>query len=359
MAEELLVTAGAGQTRQVVVGSFARFGTATPVVIAGPCSVESDRQIHQAAEGVAAAGGHMLRGGAFKPRTSPYAFQGLGAEGLRHLRAAGAAVGLPVVTEVLDAQDVGLVAEHADMLQIGARSMQNFGLLRAAGRSGRPILLKRAAGATVDEWLHAAEYILAEGNDQVVLCERGIRSFEPHTRATLDLAGAVAARQRTSLPVIADPSHATGRRELVVPMACAAVASGLDGIIVEVHPDPDRSVSDAAQTISIEAFAALMRRLHLPARTSDLAGLRDAVDDLDEEILRLLAQRMALSAHIGDAKRSCGLPVFQPGRERAILERLADRGQGHLRPAAVTAIWTAILSESRARQGHAPAQETR
>jgi len=358
MAEELLVTEGAGQTRQVDVGSFVRFGAATPVVIAGPCSVESERQIQEAAEAVAAAGAHMLRGGAFKPRTSPYAFQGLGAEGLRHLAKAGRAAGLPVVTEALDAQDVALVAEHADMLQIGARSMQNFSLLRAAGRSGRPVLLKRGAGATLDEWLHAAEYILAEGNARVVLCERGIRSFEPYTRATLDLAGALAARQRTSLPVIADPSHATGRRELVVPMACAAIAGGLDGVIVEVHPDPDRSVSDAAQTISTEAFAGLMRRLHLPPRTADLALLRDAVDDLDEAILRLLERRMALSAHIGEAKRSRGLPVRQPRREQAILQRLADRSGNHLPAAAVTDIWKAILSASRARQGRTATQET-
>jgi 3-deoxy-7-phosphoheptulonate synthase len=358
MAEELLVTAGAGQTRQVVVGSFARFGAATPIVIAGPCSVESERQIQETAQAVAAAGGHMLRGGAFKPRTSPYAFQGLGAEGLRYLRSAGRSSGLPVVTEVLDAQDVGLVAEHADMLQIGARSMQNFTLLRAAGRSGRPVLLKRAAGATVDEWIHAAEYILAEGNDQVVLCERGIRSFEPCTRATLDLAGAAAARQRTSLPVIADPSHATGRRDLVAPMARAAIGAGLDGVIVEVHPDPDRSVSDAAQTISTEEFARLMLSLHLPPRSADLVHLRDAVDSLDEAIFGLISQRMALSSHIGDLKRRHGMPVHQPAREEDILRRLAGRGQDALPPAAVTAIWTAILAASRARQGYA-ARESR
>ena len=358
MAEELLVTAGAGTTRQVNVGSFVHFGQGLPVIIAGPCSVESERQIHRTAQAVAEAGAHMLRGGAFKPRTSPYSFQGLGAEGLRHLAAAGRATGLPVVTEVLDAQDAGLVSEWADMLQIGARNMQNFGLLRAAGRSGRPVLLKRGAGATLDEWLHAAEYVLAEGNRDVVLCERGIRSFETHTRGTLDLASAVAARRSTSLPVIADPSHATGRRELVVPMARAALAGGLDGVIVEVHPDPDRSVSDAAQTISTEMFAELMRSLHLPPRTLDLTLLRSAVDDLDEAILHLLEQRMALSARIGQAKESQGLPVHQPGREDDIVQRLARSPRTHLTPAAVTSIWGAILSASRARQGHA-AQESR
>lgn len=359
MAEELLVTEGAGQTRQVDVGSFVRFGAGTPVVIAGPCSVESERQIRETAEAVAAAGAHMLRGGAFKPRTSPYAFQGLGAEGLSYLEAAGKATGLPVVTEVLDAQDVPLVAASADMLQIGARSMQNFGLLRAAGRSGRPVLLKRGQGATLDEWLHAAEYILAAGNHQVVLCERGIRSFEPYTRATLDLGGALAARQGTSLPVIADPSHATGRRELVAPLAAAIIASGLDGVMLEVHPDPDSSLSDAAQTISTQTFAQLMRRLQLPPRTSDLALLRDAVDELDEAIWRLLERRMTLSTHIGEAKRRRGLPVRQPGRERAIMQRLAARGGSHLTPAAVGEIWTAILAASCDRQGRTAAQETR
>ncbi len=359
MAEELLVTNDAGKTRQVVVGSFARFGGGTPVVIAGPCSVESERHIRETADAVASAGAHMLRGGAFKPRTSPYAFQGLGLKGLRYLATAGQATCLPVVTEVLDVQDVAPVAELADMLQIGARSMQNFGLLRAAGRSGRPVLLKRAAGATVDEWLLAAEYILVEGNDQVVLCERGIRSFEPSTRATLDLAGAVAARLRSSLPVIADPSHATGRRDLVLPMAAAAIASGLDGLIVEVHKDPDRSISDASQTISTESFASLMRKLQLPPRTRDLGLLRDAVDDMDEAILGLIDRRMALTARIGDEKRSRGLPVWQPGREEAILQRLADRGGSHLSPAAVNDIWAAILAASRTRQGRASAQEGR
>ncbi len=359
MAEELLVTEGAGQTRVVNVGSFVRFGDSAPVVIAGPCSVESERQIIETAEAVAAAGAHMLRGGAFKPRTSPYSFQGLGLDGLRYLRAAGRATGLPVVTEVMDVQDVGPVAESADMLQIGARSMQNFSLLRAAGRSGRPVLLKRGAGATLDEWLHAAEYVLAEGNRDVVLCERGIRSFEPYTRNTMDLASALAARQRTSLPVIADPSHATGRRELVVPMARAVISSGLDGVILEVHPNPDGSLSDAAQTISTDAFAALMRSLHIAPRSADLAQLRDAVDELDEAIVKLIDQRMALSARIGEVKRHHGLPVRQLSREQAILQRLSTRRDGHLTPAAVTDIWTAILSASRERQGRTAAQEGR
>jgi len=356
MAEELLVSEGAGRTRQVVVGSFARFGSAEPVVIAGPCAVESAEQILRAAEGVAEAGAHVLRGGAFKPRTSPYAFQGLGRAGLVHLRDAGRAVGLPVVTEVLDAQDVALVADHADMLQIGARSMQNFALLRAAGRSGRPVLLKRGAGATVDEWLHSAEYILAEGNREVVLCERGIRSFEPSTRNTLDLGGALAARRRTSLPVIADPSHACGRRDLVAALAAAVLASGLDGVMLEVHPDPDRSISDAAQSISTGAFAALMRDLHLPPASDDLEVMRDAVDGLDEAILSLLERRMALSARIGEHKRRRGLHPHQPQRERDIIERLCSRSGGRVEPEAVERIWSEILSASRADQGDAAVQ---
>lgn len=219
------------------------------VLIAGPCAVEGLEQIEQSAVMVRRAGASLLRGGAFKPRTSTYAFQGLGMEGVDMLVAAGRRHGLPVVTEVLQARDVEAIAERADVLQVGARNMQNFELLRRLGRCDRPVLLKRGMSATIDEWLHAAEYILAGGNQQVVLCERGIRTFETSTRATLDLAAVPVLRERTHLPIIVDPSHAAGRRDLVVPLALAAVAAGADGLIVECHPRPEEARCDREQAL--------------------------------------------------------------------------------------------------------------
>jgi 3-deoxy-7-phosphoheptulonate synthase len=248
----------------VEVGEL-RFGGREPVLIAGPCSVESEAMILETAQLVARAGGDMLRGGAYKPRTSPYDFQGLGVKGLRHLARARAQTGLPVVTEVLSWEEVPVVAHFADMLQIGARNMQNFSLLRAASRSGKPILLKRGAGATVEEWLMAAEYILAEGNPNVVLCERGIRTFERATRHTLDLNAVALVRERTHLPVVVDPSHAAGVSSLVSPLGLGALAAGASGLIVEVHPRPAEALSDGYQSLDPEAFAELAQRVH-PAR---------------------------------------------------------------------------------------------
>ena len=239
----------------------AAFGSETLVIAAGPCSVESREQIDATAAAVARAGANVLRGGAFKPRTSPYAFQGLGLAGLEMLASAAARSGIAVVTEVLDPRDVAQVAAHADMLQIGARNMQNFPLLRAAGESGRPVLLKRGPAATVEEWLMAAEYLLVAGNDQVVLCERGVRSFDPITRNMLDLAAIPVLRELTHLPVIADPSHGTGVARLVEPMALAALAAGADGLLVEVHPDPAGAASDGPQSLDFRQFSALMGRL--------------------------------------------------------------------------------------------------
>ncbi|HEX5386641.1 MAG TPA: 3-deoxy-7-phosphoheptulonate synthase [Gemmatimonadales bacterium] len=244
-----------------------RFGGAEPVLIAGPCSVEGEAMILETAAVVAQAGGDMLRGGAYKPRTSPYDFQGLGVKGLRYLANARAQSGLPVVTEVLSWEEVAVVAHFADMLQIGARNMQNFSLLRAASRSGRPILLKRGAGATVEEWLMAAEYVLAEGNPNVVLCERGIRTFERATRHTLDLNAVALVRERTHLPVIVDPSHAAGVSSLVPALGLGALAAGACGLIVEVHPDPAKALSDGYQSLDPEQFAALARQVH-PARAA-------------------------------------------------------------------------------------------
>lgn len=227
-------------------------------VIAGPCAVESEEQIVSAARSVRDAGASMLRGGAFKPRTSPYSFQGLQEEGLKLLALARAETGLPVVTEVMDTEDVELVAEYADMLQIGARNMQNFALLKEVGRVGKPVLLKRGLSATIEEWLMAAEYIISAGNQHVVLCERGIRTFETATRNTLDLNAVPVVKQLSHLPIIVDPSHGTGKWSYVTPMARAAVAAGADGLMIEVHPDPEQAVSDGQQSLKPEKFFELM-----------------------------------------------------------------------------------------------------
>jgi chorismate mutase / prephenate dehydratase len=231
------------------------------VVIAGPCSVESDDQINRTALYVREQGAHLLRGGVFKPRTGPYAFQGLGSDGLDMLVAAGKAAGLPIVTEVMTIEQVRPVAEKADVLQIGARNMQNFPLLSAVGKVDRPVLLKRGLSSTIEEWLAAAEYILAQGNGQVILCERGIRTFESATRNTLDLSAVVVLRERTHLPIVVDPSHGTGKRPYVAPMSWAARACGAHGVSIEVHPDPDKALSDGDQSLTFPEFKALMEGL--------------------------------------------------------------------------------------------------
>jgi 3-deoxy-7-phosphoheptulonate synthase len=232
----------------------AAFGGGAFGLIAGPCSVESEEQMFTVARGVKAAGATMLRGGAFKPRTSPYAFQGLGLEGLKLLRAAGDEVGLPVITEVLDVRDAETVAEWADVMQVGARNMQNFMLLEELGKMRKPVLLKRGLSATIEEVLSSAEYVLKGGNRDVIICERGIRTFETFTRNTLDLAAVAAFKILTHLPVIVDPSHATGRRDLIAPMCKAAVSAGADGLIIEVHPDPEHARCDGPQSLDIAAF---------------------------------------------------------------------------------------------------------
>ncbi len=231
------------------------------IVMAGPCSVENERQIMETAEAVAQAGARMLRGGAFKPRTSPYDFQGLELEGLKLLRKAKEATGLGIITEVMSDRDVDLVAEYADCMQVGARNMQNFTLLKTLGSCGRPVLLKRGMSSTVKELLMSAEYIVAHGNPNVILCERGIRTFETVTRNTCDIAAIPALNELTHLPVILDPSHATGKRSLVPALARAGVAIGADGLIVEVHPCPEKAISDGAQSLTLEGFRAMMRDL--------------------------------------------------------------------------------------------------
>jgi 3-deoxy-7-phosphoheptulonate synthase len=231
------------------------------IVMAGPCSVESEKQIMQAAEGVAACGAKLLRGGAFKPRTSPYDFQGLETEGLKLLAQAKRATGLGIITEVMSDRDVDLVAEYADILQIGARNMQNFALLKTLGKCGRPVLLKRGMSSTIRELLMSAEYVVAHGNPNVILCERGIRTFETATRNTCDIAAVAVLDELTHLPVILDPSHAAGKRSLVPALCRAAVAIGADGLLVEVHPWPEKAVSDGAQSLDLAQFRKMMQEL--------------------------------------------------------------------------------------------------
>jgi 3-deoxy-7-phosphoheptulonate synthase len=239
-------------------------------VIAGPCSVENEEQIIASARAVKAAGATALRGGAFKPRTSPYSFQGLKETGLKFLAAARQETGLAIVTEVIAPDDVELVSEYADVLQIGARNMQNYRLLEAAGSSPRAVLLKRGPSATVDEWLLAAEYILDAGNPNVMLCERGIRTFEAHTRFTLPLASAPYIQEKTHLPIVMDPSHGTGHTSLVTAMARASVAAGADGIIVEVHPNPDKAMSDGYQSLNFPQFEEMMKQCRRIAEAMDV-----------------------------------------------------------------------------------------
>lgn len=253
--------AGLRRPVTIVHAGGVAFGGSAPVVVAGPCSVEHRTMLLATARGVRAAGATMLRAGAFKPRTSPYAFRGLGFEGIELLVEMRAATGLPFVTEVLDPRHVERLAATADMLQIGARNMQNYALLEEVGQTRTPVLLKRGMAAPVSELLYAAEYVLAGGNPNVVLCERGIRTFETATRNTLDVAAIPVLKRETHLPVVVDPSHAGGHADLVTPLALAAIAAGADGLLVEVHPEPARALSDGEQSLDLDAFAELMERL--------------------------------------------------------------------------------------------------
>jgi len=252
-------------TDTVIEVDGVRIGGLELTIMAGPCSVESEIQLRTVAEGVKAGGAHILRGGAFKPRTSPYAFQGLEEEGLKLLSEARKLTGLPIVTEVLEPDRVELVAEHADILQIGARNIQNFSLLKEVGQCRRPVLLKRGMATTIKEFLLSAEYVLAGGNRDVILCERGIRTFETATRNTFDISAIPVVKKLSHLPIIADPSHGAGRRDMVAPMARAAVAAGADGLIIEVHCDPDRALSDGAQSMFPAQFDRLMAELRIIA----------------------------------------------------------------------------------------------
>jgi 3-deoxy-7-phosphoheptulonate synthase len=254
---------------QVRIGGTAVVGGKDIVVMAGPCSVESRLQVLDVAHRVKAAGARVLRGGAFKPRTSPYAFQGLEEEGLKLLAEARRETGLPVITEVMEPDKVEVVAEHSDVLQIGARNVQNFSLLRRVGEAGKPVLLKRGMSTSIQEWLLSAEYVLAGGNPNVILCERGIRTFETATRFTLDLNAVPVLKKLTHLPVVVDPSHGTGHWEYVESMAMAAIAAGADGLLIEVHPKPEEALSDGPQSLKPDKFAALMARVRKIAQAVD------------------------------------------------------------------------------------------
>lgn len=266
-------------TPTVVNVGGVRIGGDNFVVMAGPCTIESEEQLYKTAALVKQAGANILRGGAFKPRTSPYSFQGMGVDGLKLLQRVGRHYDLPTVTEVMEPAYVEAVAEYADILQIGARNMQNFPLLREVGQTRKPVLLKRGASATLEEWLMAAEYILAGGNDQVILCERGIKSFDPATRNCLDLGGVAAIMEKTHLPVIVDPSHATGKRSLVTPLGLAAAAMGASGLIVEVHPHPEHALCDGAQSLLPEQLTTLIRGVN------NITGALREVYEPEEEVV--------------------------------------------------------------------------
>lgn len=239
-----------------------RIGSGKPVIIAGPCAVESQEQIYQIAMFVKQKGAGILRGGAYKPRTSPYSFQGLEEKGLEYLKNAGVVYDIPVVSELLDVRDIDTLYKYVDVIQIGSRNMQNFSLLKQVGKTDKPVILKRGMAATYEEWLNAAEYIAAEGNENIILCERGIRTFETHTRNTLDLSAVPVIKNSSILPIIVDPSHGTGRRDLVMPMSLASIAAGADGIMVEVHQYPEIALSDGSQSITLEDFEVLAENVN-------------------------------------------------------------------------------------------------
>jgi 3-deoxy-7-phosphoheptulonate synthase len=309
-----LKLAGLKTARSTIEVNGVTIGGKEIILMGGPCAVESSLQMSQSAETVKKAGGKILRGGVFKPRTSPYSFQGLGLEGLNYLVQAAKEQDLLCVTEVIDAPSLDLVVDKVDIIQIGARNMQNFELLKLAGKINKPIILKRGLSATIEEWLLAAEYILAAGNPQVILCERGIRTFEPSTRNTLDLSAVGVAKELSHLPVIVDPSHAAGRRDLISPLSKAAIAAGADGLLIETHPNPDEAVSDGPQSLTPEQFVQLASELGVVAgsvkrvftfggKGDTLESLRTQIDRADQSIIELLADRMQIVRKIGDQKR--------------------------------------------------------
>ncbi len=338
---------------EVSVGGT-QVGGGALAVIAGPCAVESREDYMKVALAVKEMGATMLRGGAYKPRTSPYSFQGLGVEGLEVLAEARQLTGLPVVTEVMDVRSVEVVARYADVLQVGARNMQNFSLLKEIGSCGKPVLLKRSPSATIEEWIMAAEYILAGGNSQVILCERGIRTFENYTRNTLDISAVPVVKRLTHLPVIVDPSHGTGHSWMVKPMCLAAAAAGCDGLMVEVHHNPPQALCDGPQSLTLEAFKDLMKALKafcaagtacgtaeggtVPEQRASgspdmlLAQLRREIDDVDRRIIELVAARANLVKKVFALKKG---PIRDRERETQVLENAKQLARARGLPAKV------------------------
>jgi 3-deoxy-7-phosphoheptulonate synthase len=350
-----------GRATVVEIGSV-RIGGPDLVLVAGPCSVESESQLRETAFAARAAGATILRGGAFKPRTSPYAFQGLGETGLALLRRIGDETGMAVVTEALDPTQVPLVAAYADAIQIGSRNMHVAPLLRAAGASGLPVLLKRGMSATLEEFLLAAETVLLEGNTGVVLCERGIRTFDTYTRNCLDVGGIAALKRLTHLPVLADPSHATGRRELVVDTALGAVAAGADGLVVEAHADPASALSDADQQLPPEELAELAERVRRVAQavgrsfggappngaadgpTADFVRrLREEISENDRGIVEAINARLELVTRMQRYKAEHGIAFHDPSRERSLVRSLQETNEGPLSPEGLEEILLALL----------------
>jgi 3-deoxy-7-phosphoheptulonate synthase len=332
-------TSNAGRT--VVGVGTVRFGHDPFPVVAGPCAVESEDQINRVAEAVAEAGASVLRGGAYKSGSSPYSFRGLGDEGVGLLAEAGRRAGLPTVTQVLEPRDVAVVTESIDMVEIHSGAMQNFELLREVGRSGRPVLLRRGPSATIDEWLWAAEYLLAEGNDQVVLVERGIRTFGNGSTDTLDISSVPMLRESSHLPVVVDPSHASGGASRVPPLALAAQGVGADGLIVEVHADPEAARSEGPRQLDVGQFDELMVSL-------GVSRLRNRIDLIDREIVRMLARRQDLAMRIGEVKAERDMPVQVPSRERELLDVIREEAvaQG-VNPDHAVQLFELVLEESR------------
>jgi 3-deoxy-7-phosphoheptulonate synthase len=355
MKDARLVTSQELST-QVKVGNCT-FGGEEIVLIGGPCAVESKEQMREAAREARRAGAQVLRGGVFKPRSSPYSFQGLGAEGLGYLVEAAKEQELLTVTEVLDAESLEQVAEEIDIIQIGARSMQNFQLLKLAGRLNKPVILKRGLAATIEEWLYAAEYILAEGNTRVILCERGIRTYETYTRNTLDLSSVGVLKGITNLPVIVDPSHAAGRRDLVSSLAKGAISSGADGLLIEMHPNPVAALCDGEQSLNPAEFLKLSQELGPVAaavgrkhqwylqESNSLETLRTVIDEIDDELVKLLAKRMDIVKQVAGTKRPQHLK--DNAREQEITQRLLKRTENSNCPGElVKVIFQAIFEQS-------------
>jgi len=325
--------AGRKAERSTIEVNGVTIGGKEIILIGGPCAVESSLQMSRSAETVKKAGGKILRGGVFKPRTSPYSFQGLGLEGLNYLVHAAKDQGLLCVTEVIDALSLDLVINEVDIIQIGARNMQNFELLKLVGRINKPIILKRGLSATVEEWLLAAEYILSTGNSQVILCERGIRTYEPSTRNTLDLSAVGVAKELSHLPVIVDPSHAAGRRDLISSLSKASIAAGADGLLIETHPNPAEATSDGSQSLTPEQFIQLGEELGAVAdsvqrifpsmgQEHTIESLRNQIDSIDQKILEKLADRMQIVQRLGDQKRLDQVKVAS--RQKEIIHRLTN-----------------------------------